>query len=484
MTTEAPAALRLEPAPRASHDAFNGRPGRPHRWSVVRTAMLIALLAFVIYNANLRSISSFDTYPTRLIPISIIQRFTLDLDAYPFVREYPAAWSADMRGLPDPYYIVYAREHVMSRFPVMAGILAVPVYSVPVLVGLTDGGGAALGYSRTEIMATLLSKITASLAAALSVGIIYLTLLRLTSRSGALWITLIYAFATSTWSLSSQGLWQTSMSQPLLALSFYFLVKAKDKPINATYAGVPLALAVACRPTVVVFALVLLVHVARAYRPQLARFLVFPVLLGLLLVAYNYYYFSSIFGPYSGVGGVGEVFSPPTLDALLGLLVSPSRGLLVYSPVLVGACLGLANALWRRTDPLMTAIAVATLGTVLVYACWSAWDGGFSYSYRFLVDLVPGLVLLLGSVWRGVVRRRWTASVCAAAAIFSVFIQVVGAFDYPCGWTNSPVEATVDRGRFWDWQDPEFVRCARSGPVDPDGVRLLRDVLQARGVVG
>jgi len=321
-------------------------PARQQR-GVLTTATLLALVAFVIYNANLREITSYDTYPTRFIPISILEHQTLELDAFPFMTRYPAVSNGNGGVDTDatPYYIVYARGHVLSRFPVMAGILAVPVYAAPVLLGLTDGPGASLGYSRIEIVATFLSKIAASLAAALSVAIVYLTLRHLTSRSGALWISLIYAFATSTWSLSSQGLWQTSISEPLLTLTYYFFVTAREKPTRAIYAGVPLALAVAARPTVIVLAAVLAGYVARAYRPQLVRFLVFPAIVGGLLIAYNYYYLSSIFGPYSGVCGVGEGFAVPTLHAVLGLLISPSRGLLVYSPVFIVAGVGLVAAL-------------------------------------------------------------------------------------------------------------------------------------------
>ncbi|HLZ30754.1 MAG TPA: hypothetical protein VKV73_25840 [Chloroflexota bacterium] len=473
-TASAPA--EIDPPLHSSARPARGRNGAR------KTAFLLALIAFVVYNANLRELTSFDTYPTRFIPISVLQHFTLELDQFPFLTHYPAVWSGN--GVVDtsatPYYITLARGHVLSRFPVMAGILATPVYVVPVLLGLTNDSVAAQGYSRTEILATFLSKIAASLAAALSVGVVYLTLLRLTTHSGALWISLIYAFATSTWALSSQGLWQTSMSQPLIALTFYFLVKARQKPVNAIYASIPLALAVAARPTVIVLALALVIHVAHAHRAQLARFLVAPAIVGALLVAYNEYYFASIFGPYAGVGGVSEVFALPTLDALLGLLVSPSRGILVYSPVLMLGAIGLVIALVRRSDSLLTAIAASTVLTILVYACWSQWDGGFSYSYRFLVDLVPGLMLLLASMWGSVATRRWSTGLFVAAAGFSLFIQVVGAFDYPCNWTSTPVEATANRGRFWDWTDPEFVRCAQAGPVDPDGLRFLRSVLAER----
>ena len=48
-----------------------------------------------------------------------------------------------------------------------------------------------MGFSQTEIVGTLLAKISASAAVALSVGVVYQTLLRLTTKRAALWMALI-----------------------------------------------------------------------------------------------------------------------------------------------------------------------------------------------------------------------------------------------------------------------------------------------------
>ena len=44
------------------------------------TFFRLFLLALIVYNANLRSITSLDTNSTRYLPISILQEFDLDLD--------------------------------------------------------------------------------------------------------------------------------------------------------------------------------------------------------------------------------------------------------------------------------------------------------------------------------------------------------------------------------------------------------------------
>ena len=94
------------------------------------TALRLALLAFVVYNINLRSETSFDTYPTRYIPISIVTQFNLDLDEFPSLHHYPQSYHADPDVL--PYYVQYRRGHYVSTYPVMPAILSAVIYAIPV----------------------------------------------------------------------------------------------------------------------------------------------------------------------------------------------------------------------------------------------------------------------------------------------------------------------------------------------------------------
>jgi hypothetical protein len=436
------------------------------------------LIAFIVFNSNMRSITSLDTYATRILPISIVTEFDLDLDEFSFMHQRPA-WAK--KSNQKAYYVNYVRDHYMSSYPVMPAILAAPVYAIPVWLGLTDGTIASNGYNQTEIVATFLSKISASLEMALSVTIIYLALKRITTRNAALWIALIYAFATSSWSVSSQGLWQTAMSQPLLALALYWLMKGEDQRRYIIYAGIPVALAVTCRPTAIVFAIVYSLYVLMYYRNIFPRYLVFPVIAGALLITYNLYYFDSITGGYAYVeGGVDEqsAFVAPSLDIAMALLFSPSRGILSLSPVLLFAVAGMGVALYRRKNNILVYTAIAIFLTLLLYSSWRGWNGGFGYSYRFLVDILPGLCMFLALLWNWIKQSPLRKTVFALSVVFSVVVQISGAFFYPCGWLEEATGVDDDgASQFWDWSDPEFARCLANGPVDPDGLRFLRNVI-------
>jgi hypothetical protein len=468
------------------------------------TALRLGVLAFIVFNINLRSETSMDTYATRYIPVGIVTHLTLTLDRFPSLHTYPSWWHDTKDKI--PYYIQIRRGHFVSTYPVMPAILSAPIYALPVWAA------ALLGVPMTLAVVTVLAKLAASFACAVSVSLVYLTLRRLTAPRPALWIALIYAFATSTWSVSSQGLWQTAWSQPLLAAAFYFLVRAREEQGRfLIWAGLMLALSVACRSPNIVFAALLTIYVLHEHwwggrggegadfevedasgsgvvRPNpeprtlkpLLSFLIFPILIGAGLAAYRLYYFASLAGGYAHEMSRLEhsevtkfAFSYPHWTAFWGLLISPSRGILVLSPVLIFSVIAMGIVLWRRRDRMMVYISIASIALVIFYSAWSVWDGAYCYSYRFLVDLLPGLCLLLAVVWDWLMARPWRKALLGATVAFSLFVQVVGAFFYPSDWYSKPINPSLQPSRFWDWSDMELVRCLKDGPKLPDISRAL-----------
>lgn len=446
------------------------------------TAFRLAALAFVVYQANLRPVSSADTFPMRYAPISILTEGDLDFDEFDFLRAHPERTPGLEPGL--PYFLQYRRGHYVSTPPLMVGILATPVYAIPVWLGWTGDPSEVRepgeGFTRTEVIGTLLSKISASLLIAISVALVYLGLLHLVEARGALWITIVYAFATSSWAVSSQGLWQTTGSQVLLSGAFLALLAAQRRNPRAMLglAGTLVALAVMSRPTAVFLALLMTLYVWQAHRRQIIAFLPAPILLGALLVSYNLYYFGVLIGGYAAVT-VENIYTWSQISrGLQGLLVSPNRGLLIFSPVLLPALGGIV-LVFRRGGPLLLRyLAVGVIVTILYLASMPQWYGQFSFSYRYLVELLPALALLATPTWPWLTARRWRVALIGALAVFSLCIQIVGAFYYPCDWYRSPRSDPAAIARFFDWNDLEVVQCLKAGPVESDGLRLIRGLVR------
>lgn len=454
-----------EPALPAGVQARRGRVSRR------MTALGLAVIAFAVYNVNLRSVTSFDTYPARYLPISILIERDLDLDEFPSIQRYPGGREPGTV----PYYLQHVRGHYMSSYPVGAAILAVPVYAIPTWIGLTASRSDDAAQERTFLAATLLAKLAASSAVALSVGLVFLTASRRVGGRAAFVIALCYGFGTSSWSVSSQGLWQSAMSQPLLALAIHLLARQERLQVELGCAGLALALATACRPPTVIFAGMYAMLVWFHARNHFLKFAIGPVLIGLALMAYNLYYFGTLTGGYETSGaGSTNLFGMPSAWSLAGLLASPSRGLLVYSPFLGFAFAGAAVALMRPREPLNVYTTAAVGAFLLFHSAFSIWHGAFSYSYRLLVDVLPGLFLLLLLVWDWIAARRAARYAFALLALWSVGLQIIGAFFFPCGWESRPAPIRSAESRLWDWSDPEFVRCLAAGPHEPEGLRAIR----------
>lgn len=450
-----------------------------------RTALWLAAIAFVVYNANLRSIASADTFPARYLPISILREGDLDLDEFAFLQ-------TDRFPMPDappgsgPYFMQLRRGHWMSTYPVAPAIVAAPVYALPVLLGV-DRGPPIGALTRTEVVGTFLAKIAASLLVAASVAVMYLVFLRYVGRTGALALALIYAFATSSWSVSSQGLWQSAISQPALALGVYALLRVRERPGSrgwAATAGTALALSAAARPPMLLFAAVMTVYVVVFARRSVFAFLAPALAIGVLLVSYNLYYFGTLVGGYVGRTAAYRFTPAQMWLGVRGLLLSPSRGLFVFSPILLLGIVGAARALaptgWRL-DPLLASVALGTVISVLLYTAYEGWHGAFGFSYRLLSELLPGLVLLLVPVWTWLTATLARRAATGALVAYSVLVQIVGAFFFPCGWYQSPRGNAAALQRFFSWRDSEILTCLEAGPVDPDGLRAIRAALHIRG---
>jgi hypothetical protein len=117
-------------------------------------------------------------------------------------------------------------------------------------------------------------------------------------------------------------------------------------------------------------------------------------LLSVVLAAAYVLYFQVIFGsptPLALYGGVPADFSVAPGQALVGLGLDRSFGLLPHAPLFVLALPGLwaLAARWRTTWPVLL-VLTATLAPVLT---WRMWWGGQCPPGRFLVPLVPALAV-------------------------------------------------------------------------------------------
>jgi hypothetical protein len=413
--------------------------------------LLLTLLSFLVYNANLRVISAGDNYPARYLPFGILRYGTVLVD--------PIA-DVTAQGDAHPYWLVDKYGHTFSKYPIAVPVLVTPLY-VPAVAFLQWRGWTD---QRLDEVARVMEKLTSSLIASASVGFMYLLLVRRARCRGALWLTLAYGFGTNTWMIGSQALWQHGLAELLLVVSLFVLLGPCTAK-RAFGAGIVLALVGCVRPPDAILATALGLFGLRWSKGRV-RFLVTGAAIPLaLLLAYNFRVAHHFAGGY-GLRGDLSFFRYSLPCGVLGLLFSPARGLFVFSPFLLFLPFCLGPTL---REPRVRTLALLLLGAVVAQVMLYAkldWRAGCCWGPRWLTDVLPLLVWMLAAGLESL--GRIGRAVFALAACLSVGVQVVGAFWYTGHSDAVIMKAEGDPNRMdvvWDFWNAPFIAELRHDPA-------------------
>ncbi|MCP4329921.1 MAG: glycosyltransferase family 39 protein [Alphaproteobacteria bacterium] len=431
----------------------------------------VFLAVFLVYIVNYDVLIGNDAKSNTFLPVSILSEgnlsFTADEAPFMFVwrargpagnernvrianfaHKFRGGTAREMRDRGDlwpvaPSYFITPTRHegvYVSTFGPGVGLFALPL----VTAGYVLNGGLA---GQNMALLWYLSKVVAALAVAGSALILFFIAQRHVSRKGALIVTGAYAFGTCVWSISSQALWQHGPTELFVMLGIYFLSRIGARRNFGYYCGLALAAAVLCRPTSAPLAVTVGLYLLMIDRAALWRFIVGGLPIAILLFAYNYHYFGSPldFGQLvQGAGiaasktGSADVWQTPLWLGAAGLLFSPSRGLLIFSPVMGFAAWGVVR-MWHAPSMgwLKPVLAALMLMWIIAFK-WFDWWGGWSFGYRPIVDTMPLLaVLLLPAIDTILTSRIWIRMAFAATLLWSVSVQYIGAFAYDIvGWND------------------------------------------------
>lgn len=116
-------------------------------------------------------------------------------------------------------------------------------------------------------------------------------------------------------------------------------------------------------------------------------------------------------------------------------------------------------------------ISYFILGIVLT-SLWGLWWGGDSWGNRFFTDLAVPAVLLT-YISYAFLKRTVVKVALLTLAIYSVFIQAVGVFNYPQSrWDTYPAGVGTSVWRIWDYGDNPIARSLAVGPDFSGAVRV------------
>lgn len=257
---------------------------------------------------------------------------------------------------------------------------------------------------------------------AASVALLYLCFLTLQyQRRTALLGTLVYAFATLAWPYS-----RTFFREPLTVLAYLLAIyamlryrlPAQQSMRWPTLAGLALGIALVTKQISVALAPSLLIlfvvyELRRSAHARSSRVwqhlqpaIAFLLPLGVVLLLGRLYNQMTLEGIELFSRNIVEYTTNPQLSqsvparmvrALLGLSISPYKGLFWYSPVLL---LGLVGA-WPFTRRLRwegIAFILLIAAHFLGYSRYNYWSGGVAWGARYLLPVIPFLILLAAPV--------------------------------------------------------------------------------------
>jgi hypothetical protein len=429
---------------------------------LIAGAIFIALLA--VYSANGREIGSYDSRPVALAARELLLRGTTSLNhVVGQTPAYATRWGF-MLAKDGNYRAVYSPVPSM-----VAAALTWPFWKA----GLID--------INAPLAPALMAKTTASILVALAVALSYLTATTWTSRRSAILLAMGLGLGTGFWSSVSQTLWQTEtgvFGLSLAILGFCRLEKDSRRwPALAIGAG--LALAGTARPQLGPAVVVLVAGTWRRTSMRDAALATAIVSVAALLYCWtNWRWFGHPLGALpllesvnADIHGTRSTFILG-VEPYLGLLISPSRGLLVFSPIVAVVALGVSRAFGAGSRSPLPWVVGAAAVEILQYGSFAVWWGGHTYGPRYMLDVLPTLVPLAAAGMAVLEARAWLRVIAAAALIWSVGVSGLGAFVYPNEqWNNDPVDVDSHHRRLWDWHDPQILRAAHA-PWSPQNFAL------------
>lgn len=390
----------------------------PRAWDT-RPSLFLFLASAAVYLSTFRWRGG-DDLPTSLVPFALLRDHTFVLDGW---------LSPFLDGGKAQDFTLAAGAHRISIFPVAGALLALPFYALPALAGVVP----------SETFLHNLSKVSAAAIAAASVAVLHRALAERASKDWALALAGLFAFGTWSFSVSSQALWQHGPATLGLALGLWGLSRAGLR--WDALAGFGFAFAAAARPDNVWLAAAAGLCVLAHRRGRVLGFSLGAAIPAALLVGYWVYYTGRLEPPESDMQRV--MFTGFQPEAFAALLVSPTRGLLWYSPfVLFGA-----QTAARGGSPEARWLLGGSMAAWIFFSCYGAWVGGGTFGARYFAGVCAVLTWALAEAEDELRSSPRLLRAFAAAGCASILVHALGAY---LNWPGSSHLPTA-KAQAWDW---------------------------------
>lgn len=433
---------------------------RPHGRR--RDSLLVFAIVVSIYLVSPNVVSA-DSLRSVFVGLAMLRHGNLD------IHSFSPSWTmGSMFGIVDNH------GAWLPFFPWGPSLFAVPVLAAADVAFRLTGHGTIethLAQSQSTWAYELTSmSVVGALAAVVVYRLAYVRLAALSSsrrRAAAVVVALVFALGTSAYSTGSRSLWQHGPAVLFLCLALLAASRIAANEADVRRPGMILGAAAAAsfvmRPTMALVVAVLGVWLLVRHRKAIGWALLGGLPVAAVFVAVNLSQYGVLLPPYYDPfsAGKGLEGQRDLGQALLANMVSPARGLLVFSPVfLLVVMTAWLRVRQRRAEGLEVACVVLVLCQWFVVSDYPHWWAGYAYGPRFMSDTVPPLVLLSLPAVQWLAQRRLTYSsvpvvVAQALAVLLVAVSVAanaeGAWFTSTWCWNSSVAIDQHPDRVWNW---------------------------------
>jgi hypothetical protein len=425
-------------------------------------SLCLGLALVIIYMINGRELGTYDTISTSLLPLFIVRGEGIYFDNKLMGNIRP--------NVTLPGYLTISHGRLVTLYPIAPALVAAPLFAPQ--VAMLDLYRPGWDRDRRVLLdeSLRMAKLSMALVVALAGVVLHRLLRALGVGRATVPAVLAACLGSDLWTVGSQALWQHGPAALALVTAIALLHPQPAGRGRLALAGTATALLVACRPLDIVFAMAIVIWLAWTDWRKLRFFLPAPVVVGASLLCYNMWFFGSILGGQARLEldhmkshGARGPWSGNLVEGLLGTLLSPNRGLLVFSPwIAVALATLLVPSVRRRlcAHSLICFLILSLVPFLMILSKYSVWWGGHCFGPRYWTEAVPLFAVLFafGLEWM-LERARALVAAWAMIVIFSIAVQAIGAFCYPSTWNSQPRNVDLHHDRLWDWHDTELSRC-------------------------